>query len=566
MPIPTFPRVIAGLQRYWRERYERQVLDPALPQFGGVIHPHWDQPERGPDYESTLIAASLALGVASVRDLAPQVEPAILQSAAAEAARFLLRNLRPSDRLDLIRRHPDDSTANAFALQCLGPALLLARRELAPRDAAWRTALEPVEELSLRLTRGIIGGGFHTPNHRWVVCGALALGGTLHPEIDVAPEILSYLAETVDIDEEGFYLERSIGVYDGFVDRSLLLVDEYFPKLATTAGARECALANLRANLWLINADGTVETGLSHRQDKGSAAAGLLLMESYLYAAARVPETAADFLAAASLLLEQDPERALSPFFADLYLRFGEFPQAAPARPRGQRYYPENGVVRIQEERLDATFFRGDHRLGHLKFGNAEVSGIKIEQAYFGSGAFMAEDLEVRGDQLKFESMGRRVFANWPGYDLPAGEPVPRERFYSLGASDQRRQRQLPRCHSRVTVTRQDGAFLFHYQTLAGPERTLVQMAVDFAPGGLWETADTLFKPAPGQHIHLKNGVARMRYGADVIEIGPGHYTHSSWAGAVPDLAGPGDLVRVLFTFETPIDFTLSLKPVWTPV
>ena len=61
--------------------------------------------------------------------------------------------------------------------------------------------------------------------------------------------------------------------------------------------------------------------------------------------------------------MRRSSDRPLSPFLADLYLRFGEPAPTPPARPTGQKFFPVNGVVRIQEERLDATFFRGDHRV-----------------------------------------------------------------------------------------------------------------------------------------------------------------------------------------------------------
>jgi hypothetical protein len=98
------------------------------------------------------------------------------------------------------------------------------------------------------------------------------------------------------------------------------------------------------------------------------------------------------------------------------------------------------------------------------------------------------------------------------------------------------------------------------YQTLDGLDRVVAQIAFDFAPGGLWETDDTCFKPRAGQVIFLKRGHGSMRYGSDVIQIGPGADAHRMWA--MRDAEPAPHHVRVLMTFVAPIDHRFSIR-VW---
>ena len=49
-----------------------------------------------------------------------------------------------------------------------------------------------------------------------------------------------------------------------------------------------------------------------------------------------------------------------------------------------------------------------------------------------------------------------------------------------------------------------------------------------------------------------------MRYGHDVISIGPGAHAHGMWAMREAEVA-PGH-VRVLFTFLTPVDVTVQVR------
>ena len=74
----------------------------------------------------------------------------------------------------------------------------------------------------------MMDGGFHTPNHRWVIASALAQAARFSPDQDVRRTVNAYLTEGVDLDAEGFFIERSVGVYDAVNTRSLLLIAENY--------------------------------------------------------------------------------------------------------------------------------------------------------------------------------------------------------------------------------------------------------------------------------------------------------------------------------------------------
>jgi len=105
--------------------------------------------------------------------------------------------------------------------------------------------------------------------------------------------------------------------------------------------------------------------------------------------------------------------------------------------------------------------------------------------------------------------------------------------------------------------------FRLRYRTLDGMDRVLAQIALDFAPGGVWETADTRLRPQPGQVIFLKNGGGVMRYGADGIRISPGADGHSAWA--MRDSEQAPAHVRVLLTFTTPVDHSFTITGIHNP-
>jgi hypothetical protein len=115
----------------------------------------------------------------------------------------------------------------------------------------------------------------------------------------------------------------------------------------------------------------------------------------------------------------------------------------------------------------------------------------------------------------------------------------------------------FPPCASALTVTCSDPGLELCYQTLDDYPGVTAQLALDFAPGGIWETEDTSLQPRAGQVLFLKRGYGTMRYGNDVIRVGPGAFSHRTWQMRNAETAP--DCVRVLLTFHTPVDHRFSL-------
>jgi hypothetical protein len=143
-----------------------------------------------------------------------------------------------------------------------------------------------------------------------------------------------------------------------------------------------------------------------------------------------------------------------------------------------------------------------------------------------------------------------------PAYELPLGRPVPPEQWEAT--MGERALRWLPHAVTTLTVTEAAGGFDLHFQTVEGADGVATQLAFDFPAGGIWETTDTRLITAAGQTIFLKQGWGAMRYGTDLIRLGPGHLTHGMWQ--MRDAEAAPDHVRVLLTFFTPLDFTVQIR------
>ncbi len=461
--------------------------------------------------------------------------------AAARALDYLEAYQRPSGLTDLRDCNFDSSPDAGFILQAMCPAILAVRHE--------RT-----EQFLRRMVVGTLTGGFHTPNHRWVMSAGLALAEKCFPDLSeqIRPVIESYLAEGFDLNADGAWIERSAGVYDAICTKSLLILAECGYK---TEACLEAVRRNLELNLQLFHADGTIETGLSRRQDQGMRTVPSSLIVPFLWAGTLLNEPR--FLQAAAFLHEKSPADgySLTPFLK----KYGEPSAIAPKLPDNYAaHFPVLQAHRIRRGSLSTTVFGGTTRLGHLVHGQAELVSVKISQAYFGVGRFVGDSLCEEEGVVILRSEGQ-LSPYRPGYELPLGYPVPPEDYQKMRA--ERALRRVPYCLSELEIRECNGGLALRYVTLEGMDRVPAQIALDFAPGGVWETDDTAFQPQAGQVIFLKSGTGRMRYGHDVIEVAPGACAHQMWA--MRDSEPAPCLVRVLLTFVTPLDvsFTLTVAP-----
>lgn len=527
-----------------------QVTDDSHPEYGAVINPDWGAADPSHRGSAALVAASVLLRLASeAEDI--YVDRSVMMDRATAAADYLLRAQRDSGRIDLRDCNYDSGPDTAFVVQLLCAVLGVAR-SLPNSDNQWVILRQKMRDFLRKAARGVISGGFHTPNHRWVIASALALAESIFPEIQAKATVSSYLSEGLDIDEDGAYLERSAGVYDAVCNRSLLLLLEIheFPEVLAAV------VRNLDFNLHLLNADGTIETGLSCRQDYGKRSVPLGLAMPYVYSTHFRPDPL--FIKAAEFLWEN----ATDPHLNDVtWLLYAILKSPEPLISEGQlpsdfsRFFAANGFWRVRKYDLSASVFSGASRLMTLKCADAELSAMKISASYFGQGQFIGDQFQVEDGKGVLVSNGDHN-PRRPGYDMPLGAPVAAKDWAAAG--QRRRLVSTPPNRSMLEILEMENGFELTLRTVSGTDRVLTQVSFDMPPGGVWETADTTVKPQAGQVLFLKQGTGTMRYGLGRITIGPGACAHTTWQMRDAEPAEAG-LVRVNMTFVTPVNHRFSV-------
>jgi hypothetical protein len=145
-------------------------------------------------------------------------------------------------------------------------------------------------------------GGIHTPNHRWVVCSALARIHSLFPSQAYVDRIDDWLGEGIDMDPDGQFTERSVSIYSPICDTMFLTMGRLLDRIELMDIVRK----NLDMTLYYIQPGGEVLTDASGRQD--SARIGYVANYYYAYRYFALKDNNPVYAAVCKLIEKRMPE------------------------------------------------------------------------------------------------------------------------------------------------------------------------------------------------------------------------------------------------------------------
>lgn len=559
--IPNFSlqQVATHLVASVNQDFYWQILDETNPHYGALFGKNSGLEEAGHGGTTRFVMSCglLLLVMEKHPELALHTAPSQddLLSRMTIALEYMHRAQRPSGLLDLRSTNYDSSPDTGFVVE-----QLCALTSIGKNSTILVEPLKQIESFIRRAVPGILIGGFHTPNHRWVIVSALSQAGKLFPDLQVNEVIKSYIAEGFDADEEGAYIERSVGIYDTVSNRALMFFAENWDDPTDVEAALSAVNRNLDFDLHLLHADGTAETGLSRRQDYGTRRVPTPLITPLLqYNENRSRPL---YIKVAQWFWEQASLRGdIQDVSWHTYalLKYGELPEVSNDVQIPHdfiRFYPKNQIWRVRNNDLSASAFGGSTRLMTMTYGEIEMSSIKISQTYFGVGHFIAETMTSDENWVVMHSSGAQKLHK-PGYELPLNRPVDPEDWGN--AFQERDVYPIPPAESELRIEAVDDGFDFHFRTLDGLDQVPVQIAFDFPAGGYWETQDTALQTQAGQVIFLKQGAGQLRIGDTVMRIDGGAEGHRYYAMRHAEPV-PSDQVRLLVTFITPVDHKLSIR------
>jgi len=319
------------------------------------------------------------------------------------AVSHLLAAQHDDGTIDLPETNFHSPPDTAFCLEVLCPAYILLSTSPEPAFAA---VAGDLGGFIRKAGEGLITGGVHTPNHRWVVCAALASVHSLFPDPRLVRRVDEWLAETIDIDPDGQFTEKSTSVYSPVVDRALLTV----ARLLDRPELREPVRRNLEMTLYYVHPDGEVVTEASRRQDRYRR--GSMARYYYSYRSLALHDGNGRFAAMARLIERTAGTQIgeLGAFLTEPELRRA-LPDETPLPTDYAKVFAHSSLARIRRGPASGTILANNTTLFAFRKGAAALEAVRFASAFFGKGQFTADTLEVRDGHFilrqKLEEIGR---------------------------------------------------------------------------------------------------------------------------------------------------------------
>jgi len=453
------------------------------------------------------------------------------------AAAFLVRSQNDSGNIDLVTTNFNSPPDTGFVVHRVATAAKLARLN------GDKGVFSLLEEFLRRAGLGLIHGGIHTPNHRWVVCAALAQIHDLLPDARYIKRIDQWLSEGIDIDEEGQFTERSTAGYNSVVDSALVVIAHKLKRAELLDAVRK----NLDAMAYLLHPNGEVVTEISSRQDLNTRGT----MSGYWFVLRYMALRDGEGLYASMV-------KPLEPESIELS-RLMEYPELNKRLPAPtavpddyERAYPLSGITRIRRGRTSATILhKGQSRWICLRQGEAVVNAIRLASAFFGKGQFIPAVYERRGDGFYFrQELTGRYFQP---IDDPSLLPVVNAGWSRLKMK--RKTTEICRMVYEARLQEIDQGFEV-FIVAQGTGNVPLAVEINVREGG--ELTGVTGAPHSAGAFLLEEGFAEYRMGSDGIRFGPGRCEHAyvQVRGAEGKLSGPS----VYLTGYTPFQHRLAFE------
>jgi hypothetical protein len=547
-PGSDYGRTVESLDAAVEASLSEQVLDEDREDDGGVVVPAFDMASPAAGGTPSFVAA---IGLAYLTPASSHHGEQRLLERVRRGMAFQRRAQRPSGCIDLVTANFDSPPDTAFTVPPLAKLVRAARRSDVPGADAVEASVGPY----LRSAgEGVLEGGFHTFNHRWVMVSALAQVHGLYPDDRYPERIEAFLAEGIDVNADGAYSERSHGIYDHVVNRSLIDAARVLDRPELLDPVRR----NLECLCDFLRPDWSVVTHVSTRQDRDRRLVPTRGAPNFYYLARLDGDER--FAAAARGLLDAGgwSERAVlidlldhfetRPDWRDSDLPAGERPDAV------SRQLTASGVWRLRDGDLDATVATGTERIVALSYGGARLAGVAVVSPYFGWAAYEADRIRFGEDRATLRLDREYYHADVPGY----WEPLGREVAWGDLERDARDANDVPNFAVELAVERVDSGLRLDLTAEEGLEGVPFALELRFPAAGRLDLAGGSVPAADADPVFLESGTATYHRDRDAITVGPGFGEHRLSEPAVGS-GDPEGALRVLLTDYSPVERTVTI-------
>ena len=452
----------------------------------------------------------------------------------------------------------DYITCNFFSAPdtafCIGIILHLAQflKAKAGRTDGETLLLEKLDAIIHDGGRGLLEGGFHTPNHRWAIAGLLATCGKLYGEEDLTAAAFAYLNEGIDCNDDGEYSEKSAGNYNGVNNQAMLL-------LADALGDdsyEQHVIRNLRMMLTYWEPDDTIFTANSTRFDKDRLVYPDQYYWFYLYLGAKyqIPE----FAAMANYTFEIVKEKnILSPNCLIRYMLHPELigfeAEACGTPTEYHAYYADSGIARVRKGNFTYTVMKDKSNFLWVHNGSIKLA-VKVGGSFCEHRAFKAQTMEM--DETGAFHL-HQTMRGW--YYLPFPEKPATSDWWQMDNAARPR-KWGPDMDIDVTVREADGGIQVEVKT-SGVEGA--PWRIELAFSGIDRISNEhLTMPVHGDEVLvLKDSFFTVSNAVSSMEVGPAFGVHHFTDGKEDSEAKTPGAATVYLTDYTQFHHVITIRP-----
>lgn len=460
------------------------------------------------------------------------------------AAKAMLQFQHSDGTIDLLATNFHSTPDTAFVLENIIPAYKFLKQS---NTKGSENALDLLQKFLKNAGEGLIVGGIHTPNHRWVVSAALTKLNEIFPDKRYVARIDQWLAEHIDLDPDGQYTEKSTNSYSPIVNRSLIIMAKGLDKPELLEPVRK----NLEMTLYYVHPNGEVVTEASNRQDKGTI--GNMSRYYYCYRFMALQKNNGEMAAMARQIEKTSTKEQLAGYL-DYFLEdptlWKELPADKPLPINYAKNFPYSGVVRIRRGNWDTTFLSNNTSWLTFHKGNAVLQAMRVASSFFGKGQFQSEKIEQQGDTWIFRK----------SLEGPYYQPLDKDKISPDGDLDKmprtlRKQSEIQKLETTVKIKEANNGLEIEIN-MSGTEDVPVSLELIFRAGGSFSGVT---KSPKNENAYLfSDQKGSYTVGNDSINFSSGKVEHKNiqLRGALPAMDAP----TVYLTGFTPFQHILKLS------
>ena len=428
----------------------------------------------------------------------------------------------------------------AFLLEPLSAGAFLLKKDNSP---ALSSINRDIQKFIVKSGEALVTGGVHTPNHRWVICAALARLNVLYPNQKYLDRISDWMGEGIFMDNDGHYPERSQN-YANVENNSLITMG----RLLNKPFLFDFVKKNLDLTWYYMDPNGDLITTDSRRQDQYMSKSIVSFYLHYRFMA--ISQRDAKFAGIVKQIEqmkgfeEEVLNRTLFHFLEDPLLQ-QELPDATAPPVNYEKLFSTSGLLRIRREETTTTLFGGvdwpiiiaSGRSNSPNFfafrkGNAILKYMRLSSSFFSMGYFYSDGIKKEGNAYILQKK----------LEVPYYQPLPKDkrnssgdyklspsiddRFWNKMDFEDRPVSNVKTLNTTVTLVENNGANELSFD-VSGQAGVSITIELCFLENGKLSGVSA---PENGNSF-LEQGMGTYEYNGDTIRFGPGAIAGKSIKG-----------------------------------